>query len=263
MFLSAFSRRPKPRNRLAYVFYATDDIYAVAVLVFVRLLRDLGARSDADILVMHAPLSSALREKMQRLGITTRLVRRYPKAMNASFRHCLLKLKIFGLSEYERVLFADADAIPLKSLDHLLSNPMTGALAAPRAYWLPQPFWTSALLVAQPSRASWKRVRRHFGAARRTDYCDMDIVNRTFADEIQTLPPATFCLNSEWEEARRPGFFADPVEACSSVSVVHFTALGKPWTYTTSEARRRRPNAHPQFYDLWDKWRTTRDLILG
>src|SRR4029077_14823364 len=128
MFLSAFFRRPKPRNRLAYVFYATDDIHAVAVLVFVRLLRDLGARSDADILVMHAPLSSALRKKMQRWGITTRLVRRYPKAMNASFRHCLLKLKIFGLSEYERVLFADADAIPLKSLDPLLSIPMTGPL---------------------------------------------------------------------------------------------------------------------------------------
>jgi hypothetical protein len=91
----------------------------------------------------------------------------------------------------------------------------------------------------------------------------MDIVNRAFADEIQTLSPATFCLNSEWEEAGRRSFFADPVEACSSVSIVHFTALGKSWTYATSKARRRRPNAHPQFYDLWDKWRTTRDLILG
>jgi hypothetical protein len=86
MFLSAFSHRPKARNRLAYVFYATDDIHAMAVLVFVRLLRELGARSDADIVVMHAPLSSALREKMQRWGITIRLVRRYPKAMNTSFR---------------------------------------------------------------------------------------------------------------------------------------------------------------------------------
>jgi hypothetical protein len=140
--------------------------------------------------------------------------------------------------------------------------PITGSVAAPRAYWLPQPYWTSALLVAQPSIACWNRVKPHFAAASQKDYFDMDIISCEFANEIQSLPPTVFCLNSEWEDANRPGFFGDPVEAYSSVSVVHFTALGKPWTYSTAEAKRLRPNAHPLFYDLWDKWRTTRELIF-
>lgn len=250
-------------NRLAFVFYATDEPYAVAVMVFVHLLRQLGMRPDADVIVLHRPLAAWITDKLNEMGITTRLVEPVRKLIHRYYRHCLVKLRIFELTEYERVLYVDADAIPLNSLDYLLSQPITAPVAAPRAYWLRQPQWTSALLVAQPSMANWNRVKRHFGsAARRWSVFDMQILNREFAHEIQSLPPTAFCLNSEWEDARRPGYFADPAKAYASVSVVHFTALGKPWIYSTAEARRRRPNANPLFYEMWEKWRATRHMIL-
>jgi hypothetical protein len=274
---------PKSRNRLAFVFYATDEDYAVAVLVFVQLLRDLGIRDDADVIVLHLPIGSsivkkmkqmgianrvqlplapAMAEKMKRMGITSRLFETPPSVKNAFYRHCFLKLKSFQLVEYDRVLFIDADSIPLKNLDYLLSLQISEPVAAPRAYWLQQPFWTSALFIAQPSDASWARVERHFETADERNSYDMDIINCEFSNEIQSLPPATFCLNTEWEDANQRGLFPDPVEAYDSVAVVHFTAVGKPWTYSTDEVRRLRPNAHPIFYDLWDKWRVTREAIL-
>jgi alpha-N-acetylglucosamine transferase len=252
----------KSGNRLAFVFYATNGDYAIAVMVFVHLLRDLGIRQDADVIVLHLPLAPLILEKMRRMGLLTRLVEPLDNVRHQHYRHSLVKLRVLELAEYDRVLFTDADAIPLNSLDDLLSLPLTDPIAAPRAYWLQQPYWTSALLVVQPSIARWNRIKRHFETASQRNAYDMDLINREFSGEIQSLPPATFCLNSEWEEANRPGFFADPVEAHARVSVVHFTALGKPWTYSTGDVRRLRPNAHPLFYDLWDKWRAAREALL-
>src|SRR5579862_7624611 len=99
--------RPKSRNHLAVVFYATDEDYAFAVLVFVHLLRELGIRQDADIVALHLPLNASIVEKMRRLGIRTRLVAPIPGVRIGHYRHCLVKLRALALTEYERVLFVD------------------------------------------------------------------------------------------------------------------------------------------------------------
>ena len=176
--------RPRSRNHLAFVFYATDEDYAIAVLVFVHLLRELGLREDADVVALHLPLNPSIVEKMRRLGIRTRLVAPIPGVRVGHYRHCLVKLRALTLIEYERVLFVDADAIPLGSLDELLSLPFGGPIAAPKAYWLKQPCWTSALLVLRPSMALWKRAKRHFSTAYLSNLFDMDIINLEFANEI-------------------------------------------------------------------------------
>jgi hypothetical protein len=257
------------RRRFAYAFYATNDAYAVAVLVFARLLQQLGIRRDVDLLTFHRQVSRPLVEAMTEVGITPRLVsplrRRWVspprRARGSPLRDSLTKLRVFELAEYDRVVFADVDAMPLKPLDYLFELAISEAIAAPRAYWLPQPFWTSALFVLEPSTASWSRVSRHL-VTRRNRHYDMDIVNAEFAREIHTLPPEVFCLNSEWEDEGRPGYFSDPIDAFSKVSVVHFTALGKPWSFSPEEVRRLRPNAHPVFHELWETWRGTRDDVL-
>ena len=35
------------------------------------------------------------------------------------------------------------------------------------------------------------------------------------------------------------------IESYLKLSVIHFSALGKPWFYPTDEVRRLRPNPHP------------------
>jgi xylan alpha-glucuronosyltransferase len=261
---------PDRRRRFAYAFYATNDAYAVAALVFARLLQQLGIRRDVDLLTLHLRVSRPLVEAMTAVGITPRRVPRLGSrsasplrlARRSPFRDSLTKLRVFELAEYDRVVFADVDAIPLKPLDYLFELPLSTAIAAPSAYWLPQPFWTSALLVLEPSNAPWSRVSRHLETTRGDRHYDMDVVNAEFAGEIDTLPAEVFCLNSEWEDQSRPGYFPEPIDAFSRVSVVHFTALGKPWSFSPEEVRRLRPNAHPVFYDLWETWRAARDDVL-
>jgi alpha-N-acetylglucosamine transferase len=248
-------------NRFAYAFYATSDTYAVAVLVFVHLLRQLGIREDADVVVLHLPVSRHLVNAMRKMGIQTRLVTPLRNARGA-YHHCFVKLRIFELSEYERVVYADADAMPLKTLDALFTLPGDEPIAAPPAYWLPQPFRSSHLLVVKPSADLWNRVSARFAPAARDQHYDMDIVNREFGGEIRTLPADLTCIDSEWEDARRAGYFADAADAYRRVSVVHFTALGKPWSYPLDQVRRLRPHAHAPFYDLRHAWWQTREQIF-
>lgn len=253
---------PHTSNRLAYVFYATNQAYAIAVMVMVRMLQRLGIRNDADLIVLHLPLARSILTKMREMGLTTVRVPVLPYIDYPYFKDCLIKLRILQLIEYDRLLFVDADSIPLKSLDNLLQFPFGGPIAAPRAYWLPQPFWTSALLVVRPSAANWDRVTRHFASAASKHFYDMEIVNVEFASELATLPADAFALNSEWEDANRSGFFGNFDDTYAKVSVVHFTALGKPWFYSLEEVRRLRPNAHPVFYTLWEAWHKTREEVL-
>lgn len=256
-------RRARPKNRLAFVFYATNERYAAAVLVFVHLLRALGIRSDADLLLLHLPLPRTMLDRAHGMGIVTRPVAAFSGVPNDHYRHCYVKLRVLALREYERVLFTDADAIPLKSLDPLLSIDMKNAVAAPLAYWLPHPYWTSALFLARPSDALWRRVRPHIASAGRTGLYDMDILNGVFQGEIGTLPRETFLLNTEWEQQGRACWFGDPQQGFKQVSVVHFTALGKPWSYSTIEAKIRRHQAHPEFFELWDRWHRAHDAVFG
>ena len=252
---------PGSQNRRAFAFYATCHEYAIAVLVFVQLLKRLGIDGNTDLVVIHLPLEEWVLSKMRAMGIATVEVPPLFPMKNRYYRHCLTKLRIFQLLQYERVVYVDADSIPLKDLNHLMLMPLDGPIAAPTAYWLPQPYWTSALVVVRPSIETWQRVSRQFERAVKTSVYDMEIVNEEFGAEIETVPAGVFLLNSEWEHADRKKIFADPNDAYFKASVVHFTSLAKPWSHSTRRVTRLRPDAHPIFFELWEKWRRTRDEV--
>jgi alpha-N-acetylglucosamine transferase len=126
------------------------------------------------------------------MGMITLMVSRLGRGHPEYFRDCFVKLRSFQLTGYHRVVVVDADAVPLKSLDFLFTLPFDGPLAAPRAYWLPQPCWTSALLVVRPSRTLWTRLKRSLKIAPKPNsseiFADMELVNREFGSGIHTLP---------------------------------------------------------------------------
>lgn len=43
--------------------------------------------------------------------------------------------------------------------------------------------------------------------------------------------------------------------------VLHFTALGKPWTFMAEEVARQRPDAHPLFREQFATWRRTAEML--
>jgi len=244
-------------RRFAYAFYATNDTYAIAVMVFVRLLRRQGMRAGIDLVVLHVGVSERLLERMRDMGLRLRQVDRPRCSRHRFYRDSFVKLRIFELDEYERIVYVDADALPLAPLDDLFLFPFDGPIAAPRAYWQPQPKWGSYLMVVAPSREASARIERHLPLAADNRHFDMDIVNAAFAGAIATLPDDVVRLNSDWEDVTRHS--PERMEPL----VIHFTALGKPWSYDVRRVRRLRPSAHPLFYEIWDTWRATRDELFA
>ena len=199
---------------------------------------------------------------MQDMGIITQEVEPLRFVYGKYYRDCLMKLRIFQLIQYHRIVFMDTDTMPLNSLDHLFDLPVPIDIAAPRAYWLKQKCVTSFLLVVRPSLEMWNRVQKHFESAFEKRYYDMDIINLEFKDEMWFLPDEYGCLNSEWESMDGPFHFGPPEESYRSIKIVHFSAVGKPWFYCPEKVRQLRPHAHPNFYDLWETWWKMRNEIL-
>jgi hypothetical protein len=134
-------------------------------------------------------------------------------------------------------------------------------MAAPNAYWLPGTRLTSALVAAAPSLSSFERCARHFDGAAASRHYDMDILNLEFGAEALRLPRDYFALNSEWEDGEGRYCLGGQDERFAACRLVHYTAVGKPWTHPPALVRQRRPRAHPCFHALWERWWTIRDDV--
>lgn len=250
-------------NRFAYAFYATNDAYAAAAIIAATALRRTGAGRDIAFVFIHHGVSPAMVTRARQANFITREVEPLRFTSGKYYRDCLTKLRIFQLVEYDRVVFIDADSLPLQNLDHLYTLPFTQPIAAPRAYWTPRRKATSLLLVVTPSMSNWDRVQQHFASAFEKGLYDQEIINLEFEDEIRFLADEYGCLNSEWSSRTGPFQFGDAERARRMAKLVHFSHLGKPWFWRPEDAYRLLPTAHPIFHELWANWWDLRDELLG
>ena len=250
-------------NPYAYAFYATNDIYAISILIILLHLERLGFPEYCDIIVIYLDrhVSADTLEKMRNRGIKLHKVEGIPSCRGEYFKYCLVKLKIFTLTAYKRVLFMDSDSIPIQNMSELFHLDFDKQIAAPLCWWARDSIHsdkiTSLLLLVKPSMDLWKRVEKYFPVLQLQNVYDMDIVNQEFlynSNDLHILPPVYGCLNSEWEDRYSRFYFGDPDKSLDKIKLVHYTALGKPWSYKPSEVKKMRPNAHPIFYCLWEKW---------
>jgi hypothetical protein len=179
----------------------------------------------------------------------------------------------------------DADQLVLKPLDDLFDLPAVD-VAAPRAYWIGKETASSTFLLVNLSDRLWRRIELAMKEIRRDVY-DMDLINEVLGWEMMLLPGHYAAINSHWETNGLPSWFRDDDEeaveasaaagnstkeaeakgkavregelyrAYDQASVLHFFALGKPWSYTLDQVRRNRPEAHPLFVEQFSTWRTT------
>jgi len=170
------------------------------------------------------------------------------------YRDCLLKLHVFGLTEYQRIVYVDADAIPLRGFEPLFSLSLDRPIAAPLAYWLENPMKTSCMMVIEPDPELYARAE---AAARRQDKApvfDMDLINAVFHDQICDLPDGVMLLDSEWIVKGGPRHLPEGSDTRQDVFYVHFSAQGKPWSHSPSRVRKLWPDADETFYVLRETW---------
>ena len=245
----------------AYVTLVTNTDYATGATALINSLRQTG--TDADIVVMHTetvehsdlapfrdrgcrlievahlPLSDAFNERHARGNVHSAAP--FSKGRKPQFHSPLdnfCKLRLWQLSEYERVVFIDADAIVLRNIDRLFGYPEFSA--APNVYESLADFhrMNSGVFVAKPSHETFARMLRMLDQPDafwpRTDQTFL----QQFFPDWHGLPVYFNMLQYVW-------FTMPALWDWNSISILHYQ-YEKPWESDHPKAAILKP-----LIDLW------------
>ena len=243
-------------SRVAYAFYATDDNYAVSAMVAIWQLKKLGVPAGVDFVLLHLNISDEILEKFRGLGVRLVPSTTPTYLSEGSYQHSLVKLEVLTLTDYETVLFMDADGLAMQTMSELFDLEVESGIAAPICWWFGGDA-TTCLMLVKPSAALYSRVSKHFPTADAKGHFDMDIINTEFMrrkQEILLLEPVYGCLDAVWGKIDGDTVFGDQDACVADVKYVHFTEIGKPWTHPPGGSQRARPEAHPFFHELHRLW---------
>ncbi len=251
-------------SKHAYVTLVTNEDYAMGALALVRSLRL--TETDADLVVMHTggapaqalkplaalgarlvpaellPTSDAFNERHQRARLHANAP--FTKGNKPSFHTPLdnfAKLRLWQLTEYERVVFIDADAVVVRNIDRLFGYPEFSA--APNVYESLADFrrLNSGVFVAAPSEATFAsmlaRLDQPEAFWRRTDQTFL----QAYFPHWHGLPVFFNMLQYVW-------FNLPELWDWTSISIVHYQ-YEKPWERDHPKAAELQP-----LIDLWNAY---------
>ncbi|KAI9332079.1 nucleotide-diphospho-sugar transferase [Obelidium mucronatum] len=189
----------------AYAFFGTDNGYTCSMLVAIAKLLETNPDPAIDIVFLYTgsvvpemlDAFNALGSKYKNKFLTVQV--QFDKALlhdQDYYKYCGVKLYVYSLYQYDRVILMDSDGFPLHNLDHLFSLPST-PIAAGRDYWdHTQGKLSAAFIVVEPSELNFNTVIAYM---LKTKTYEMDVLQDAFPERPVLLPPEYVCLNTHWE----------------------------------------------------------------
>ncbi|MFP5077272.1 glycosyltransferase [Rhizobium sp. YIM 134829] len=211
-------------------------------------LAPLAARGCRLIPVQHLPLSEGFNSRHSRGAIHAG--QPFTKGRKPLFHTPLdnfCKLRLWELTEYERCLFIDADALVLKTIDRLFDYPEFSA--APNVYEGLVDFQrlNSGVFVARPSHATFAAMLERLDQANVTwPRTDQSFLQAFFPD-WHGLPVYMNMLQYVW-------FALPDLWHWPSIGVLHFQ-YEKPWERDHPKVEQLQP-----LIDLWHAFYQNRDI---
>ena len=149
----------------SYITLLTNDSYVYGVALLVESMERVGTKYPLHVLITDT-VSAASIEILNQLGVTYELLDKietpedimahnvkYNAAVAGTWRYCWTKFKIFDQTQFDKIIFLDADIMILKNIDHLFEKPhMTAALDGEYfGLWPNWPHFNSGCVVIEPS----------------------------------------------------------------------------------------------------------------
>ncbi len=243
----------------AYVTLVTNDDYGLGALALARSLKMVGARWPLVVLalpnagrldeleaegciikqVTQLPLSDDLRQRHTKK--TLHSLAPFTKGMKPLFHDPLdnfVKLRLWQLTDYKRVVFLDADAIVVKNIDDLFKRNEFDA--APNLYETMEDMnrLNSGVFVARPDLATYDDMLTSLDIPgvfwRRTDQTFLE----SYFPDWRGLPYTDNCLQYVY-------FNLPELWQWDKIRVVHYQ-YEKPW-----EADHNKRHLLQPVIDLW------------
>ncbi|KAL4307945.1 hypothetical protein HN51_042373 [Arachis hypogaea] len=212
------------REAYATVLHSSDDYVCGAIMLAQSLLRT-GTKRDL-ILLLDNSISAAKRRALSASGWKIRIITRIrnPKAEKHSYNeYNYSKFRLWQLTDYDKVIFIDADIVVLRNLDVLFHFPQMSATGND------QSIFNSGIMVIEPSNCTFNVLMES-----RYDIVSYNGGDQGFLNEIfvwwHRLPRRVNYLKNFWanttlEASKKNHLFgAEPPKLYS----IHYLGL-KPW----------------------------------
>jgi alpha-N-acetylglucosamine transferase len=248
----------------AYCTLLNNPEYVPGVVALARSLRAVHAKAPLIVLVPELPKNPADVRELERYGCLLKVIEPLPLSQQFCERHRsgavgraapftrgikpafhetlsnFLKLRCWEMTEYEKIVFLDADTVVVRNVDRLFEYPAFGA--CPNLYQDIEDFnrMNSGVFVAKPSAAVFEQLLERLDAPgafwRRTD--------QTF---LETVFPDWSVL-PHWYNTLQYLFFNQPrLWIPDRIMIIHYQ-YEKPWMVDHTKRELLLP-----LIDLWHR----------
>ncbi|PAN51215.1 hypothetical protein PAHAL_9G578900 [Panicum hallii] len=216
----------RPRREAYATVLHSSDTYLCGAIVLAQSIRRSGSTRDLVLLHDHTVSKPALRALSAAGWIPRKIKRiRNPRAARGTYNeYNYSKFRLWQLTEYDRVVFVDADILVLRNLDALFRFPQLSAVGNDGS------LFNSGVMVIEPSACTFEALIRKRRTVRSYNGGDQGFLNEVFV-WWHRLPRRVNYLKNFWanttgERALKERLFrADPAE----VGSIHYLGM-KPWT---------------------------------
>lgn len=248
--------------KFAYVQYVTSPEYLCSALMLWSQVETIGSRAQRLMLYPSHWILEETDDTLPSKPLTpiARLLKQvqtdyYVKLQPVEVLHqnhtdraiwsdSYTKLLAFNLTQYDRVLYLDSDALYIQNMDELFLLP-SAPVAMPYTHFGSPTNWaySSHLLLLHPSSNLFQQVESAVQHVGPNEY-DMDILNALFAPHILAMPPRPYhLLSSEFRRKSHKEYLGDakelwdPGEILAEAKYMHFSdwPIPKPWIRATKE----------------------------
>ncbi|XP_077249846.1 plant glycogenin-like starch initiation protein 3 isoform X2 [Tasmannia lanceolata] len=224
--LSKFTTPTKSRKREAYATVLhSSDTYVCGAITLAQSIIKTGTKRDLIILIDKS-ISKTKRQALSNAGWKIREIKRIrnPRAEKNSYNeYNYSKLRLWQLTDYDKVIFVDSDIIVLRNLDLLFYFPQMSATGNDGV------IFNSGIMVIEPSNCTFRILMERTKEVISYNGGDQGFLNEVFV-WWHRLPRRVNFLKNFWsntsvEAAMKNQLFgADPPK----LYAIHFLGL-KPW----------------------------------
>ena len=232
----------------AFITVLTNESYLGGVLVLSRSLQAVQSKyplyvllpSDSDPMLKNA-LKKHNIQTLFRDQFSDDILRRDSNPQSY-WRDTLFKLKVFQLTQFDKIICLDSDMVVMNNIDHLFQKAHMSCVAAGKVL---HPDWihlNSGIMVIEPSDTTYHELLRLVDPIctelinRGVGFGDQDIIAAYYDEkwinnlELQ-LPESYNCMLGYAGLLKKAG----AIRSVDDIFIYHFTGRQKPWRNSLSE----------------------------
>lgn len=236
----------------AYITISTSKNYLLGIMAMYLSLKQTGtsiplyAMLPIDLIKKEAELCNKLKENginiieySNSISIPKQLIDSNENHGDSRFSHTFDKLLIFEQTQFDKIVYLDADIYILHNLDHLFELPHMSAMIAGKSYpgnedWIDL---TSGIMTIIPEKGLSKQFEKLIpDVIKAKGICgDQDILQSYYSDWPQHPELdmgekyGIIAYYADYYEKHLGYHYTNNIEDTKSVAIIHYAGEKKPW----------------------------------